>query len=1150
MEKHEELHRSAGVQGIARHRPAGWIMAGVEARDHFLRRSRGQHSGIAIADLFHGRGLAVRHARGFLTAAQSQGKPLVVTGDPGAGKSALLARVVLDLEAEHASSGVAIHGHGITRTEVLTAIGSLAGLPAVHDEGQLLRALAGTDGPLLIIAVDALDEAASSAERRSIAALLVTLARIQRIRVMVATRALARDDRFGVGSLLRCLGVDAPDCGNLIDLDTDAYFDLAGLRAFAASVLTTDLPGGVRAVYRADPALTERLAAAIAARAARNYLVAALAAAALGDRATTVDPAHREFDPRTIPSTIGEALTKYLDTLPEDRQVLTEVLLRALAYARGTGVDDHRWVRFADVLGYTGISRTEIDSLRRSPGSAYLLQSRPEGDGRLTTRVFHQALADELLPQLGDRREDERALLATLIPSPTDGWLSADAYSRAHAAEHAWAAGQLDLLLNDPYFLAAADLTRLLPLLPPNPAAAVTSAVTVLRQATDAASCEPKRRARLLALSAAHLGFSDLQAGLASVNNLDVYRIGWAHCLGTPHQVLVGHTGEAVRVAVGHFDGRVVVVSGDGDGIIQVHDAASATLLAQLPSHPGGVHGIAVAPQTVDGVIATGGADGLVRIHRSLTGGSTVIDIGSCVNAVGLTRTDNREVVVIAANDGLFLHDARSGQRVYHATEAGLRVQGVAVGRVAGGRMIACIGGDGVALLDLRSGTLIRQLPGPTEEGLDAISFFHIDGRDFILASGMGAAVVSDAATGELVHQLPVSSMTTAVAALDSQVIILAADTDGDIAMLDARTGEFAGALLGHTDMVTSLAVGVVGGRNVVVSGSLDAMVRVHDISAEALTAANDLTSHGGKVEEVVAGLIQGRSVVVSNDQSGVRIYDAETGEPTGPALTNIKSHRNITLGQVADRDILVCGGYGGNLQVFDAATHELLHDWSDATWRCVTALGIGTAGGRVILAVGANDDSVRVLDARSGQQITKIPVSVRHLALGRAECPDFVVVVSNDNACRVFDPITGEKISDLTDITGPLWATATATLKGRPVVATAGCNGSVSLIDPITGIVLDELPDHRDDVTTVATTYEDDGLVVVTGGRDATVQVTAVSDGEPFVVDVVDVVNAVTTLDGRIFVASGNSIFNLTACDAPHEERALVMETGAAGKR
>lgn len=106
-------------------------------------------------------------------------------------------------------------------------------------------------------------------------------------------------------------------------------------------------------MYRAQPGQTKRLAALIAHRADRNFLVAALAAEPLAQEPSALDPAAPGFDPTDIPSSIGEALRKYLDQPRlERRRVRIQGLLEGLAYARGDGVADDLWLAFAAALGY------------------------------------------------------------------------------------------------------------------------------------------------------------------------------------------------------------------------------------------------------------------------------------------------------------------------------------------------------------------------------------------------------------------------------------------------------------------------------------------------------------------------------------------------------------------------------------------------------------------------------------------------------------------------------------------------------------------------------------------------------------------------------------------------------------------------------
>ena len=139
------------------------------------------------------------------------------------------------------------------------------------------------------------------------------------------------------------LGVTSCDDRSLIDLDSDTYFDLDGLRQFAAALLaqhemtSPGPPGAAWTQYRARPAVCHQLATIIADRARRNFLVAAMAAVPLSTAPHLTDPDARGFNPADIPSGVGEALSKYLDRLPEHRREHDRRLLTALAYARGAG---------------------------------------------------------------------------------------------------------------------------------------------------------------------------------------------------------------------------------------------------------------------------------------------------------------------------------------------------------------------------------------------------------------------------------------------------------------------------------------------------------------------------------------------------------------------------------------------------------------------------------------------------------------------------------------------------------------------------------------------------------------------------------------------------------------------------------------------
>ena len=307
--------------------PRPWLMTGAdpgEARSHFTRRARGQRSAARGGDLFRGRQVALDRIRGWLTAGEPPGQPLVVTGQPGAGKSAVLARAALRRggRAWRAGAGFPCPRRHHRR------------LP--HRAGRPDRAWTPRPRPTSWSPASPTCPASlpprwcwthwtrqpATLDRRQITEALAELAVLRGLRVAVATRPLAAGNPYAPGGLLPTLGVTTRDDHNLIDLDSDAYFDLDGLRQFAAALLAQDgmdlpgPPGAAWTQYRARHAVCDRLAAMIAERAGRNFLVAAMAAVPLSTARHMIDPAARGFDPADIPSGVGEALSKYLDRLP------------------------------------------------------------------------------------------------------------------------------------------------------------------------------------------------------------------------------------------------------------------------------------------------------------------------------------------------------------------------------------------------------------------------------------------------------------------------------------------------------------------------------------------------------------------------------------------------------------------------------------------------------------------------------------------------------------------------------------------------------------------------------------------------------------------------------------------------------------------
>ena len=554
----------------------------------------------------------------------------MVTGRPGAGKSAVLARAALRLEAQHGGPGLAFHARAATIGDFLTALADLTGVDTPTSIGELVTSLADLPGrPATPVVLDALDEAASDLDRRQITEALAELAGLRGLRVAVATRPLTAGNPYAPGGLLPMLGVTSGDDRSLVDLDSDTYFDLDGLRQFAAALLAQKgmtapgPPGAAWTQYRAQPAVRNRLAMMIADRARRNFLVAAMAAVPLSTAPHMTDPAARGFDPADIPSGVGEALGKYLDRLPEHRRERDRGLLTALAYARGAGLDDPTWLAFASALGYSSVA-VDLDTLRHSQAADYLLQTTTAERGAgPVTRLFHQALTDELLAARC-QPSDESVLLDVLLgQAARTGWQAR--YLRDHVAEHASAADRIDQLLQDPHYLLAVDPARLVPHLDPARSAPTRATATVYRQTAHLlAALDRPARASQLELTAHRLGHRGLATRIAAAAPDGAWQTGWSHGRpNTDHQVLTGHTRSVYAVATGALaDGTPVIVSGGEDGTVRVWRLADGSPAGKsLTGHAGEVRAVAVGALP-DGtpVIVSGGKDGTVRMWRLADG--------------------------------------------------------------------------------------------------------------------------------------------------------------------------------------------------------------------------------------------------------------------------------------------------------------------------------------------------------------------------------------------------------------------------------------------------------------------------------------------------------------------------------------------------
>jgi len=1081
--------------------PHPWLFAGQDARGIFAQRAAGQRSTARGGDLFKGRREALAVVHGWLRADAGPEVPLVIHAQPGAGKSAVLARAALAIERTGQCDGVAFHTRDATVADLVDAMSAASGLDTPTSWQELVAALTAQDRhDVLAVAVDALDEAKSEQDLAELRQALRELARLDWLRIAIATRPLAARDPYAPGTHLYGLGVlHGETSGNLVNLDADRFFTAGDLIAYADTLLAQDgfikpgPPGGAWQSYRQNKDARARLAQVVASRAERNYLVAGMSAFQLGEDDRPLDPASPMFDALDVPSGVGEALSKHLDRLPPDRRWREEGLLAALAYGRGAGLDDQRWLAFTHALGYDEVTGRNLAELKASAAADYLLETSI-GAGGLVTRLFHQALADELLRRR-DRSGDETRLLQLLQAEGAErGWLACSPYARSHAPSHAAEAGLLDRLVRDADFLVCMAPAALRSALASLPSGSHDDPASIYSVALPFLSDEPGVNAAVLEFASRIQGNRALSQKLSELRISRPYKISGSVRPFDPGRELArfdGHTETVWGAAVLEWPGldHLVIVTTSWDGTARVWDPGeSGRELARFDGHtPDSVSGVAVLewPGVDHPVIVTTSGDGTARVWdpqepgRELArfdGHSDAVMEAAVLDWPGL----DHPVIVTTSLDGT--------ARVWDPQEPGRElarfeghtalVWGVAVLEWAGvdHPVIVTTSGDGTA-----------RVWDPREPGRQLALF---DGHS---GSVMGVAVLD-------------------WPGLDHPVIVTTSGGDGTARVWDPR--DAARELVrfdGHTGGVVYPAVLDWPGRDhpVIVTTSVDLTARVWDPGE----SGRELARFDGHTE-VVSGVavlewpgLDHPVIVTASWDMTARVWDP--GEP-GRELARFDGHRGAVSGVAVldwpgrDHPVIVTTSGDETARVWDPQEpgRELARFDGHSSAVMEAAVLDWPGLDHPVIVTASEDGTARVWDPREpGRELARFDghtETVSGVAVLDWPGRDHPVIVttSRDETARVWDPgEPGRELARFDGHSGAVSGVAVLDWPGldHPVIVTASEDGTARVWDPREpGRELARFDGHTDSVSGVAV-LDWPGLdhpVIVTTSRDGTARV------------------------------------------------------------
>ncbi|MGH3896888.1 MAG: NACHT domain-containing protein [Pseudonocardiaceae bacterium] len=584
-----------------------------ELTHHVLPRAQGLDTIPAGGEdlwLFTGRHRALQEVCEWLRSSTGPAT-MVITGDPGSGKSSLLARLFVLAHSRYrnrvprlhtlpertippvGSITRFVHARGLTSDELMSALCDACEVDTTTSPGELLASLTSRREPI-VVAVDAIDEALGTRTRTGFPAVddalgpLVRAAGRTPLRLLLGTRS----------HLVTALGTPA----TVLNLDHPSYADPDSVRRYARECLVRL---SEESPYRYQPApYLDAVTDAIAEAAGNSFLVALITARSLALQQHLADP----DDPTWragLPRAAAEAMRDDLDTRLADQVSRARELLLPLAYAQGSGLPwEDLWPRLASALANTTYTSTDIDWLIDVAGF-YIVEATSDDGRRSTYRLYHEALAEHLRATRDDPVADHTVIVTALVdhttrlPEGYSDWDHAHPYTTTNLALHAAEAHQLDQYVTDPRFLLAAHRSPLLSALPATTTPTAQAAADAYRRAdTRLTTCQPQDRPAYLQLAARTARAPHLAEAITAQDLPLSWTTGWASWrLQYPHRTVTGHTGGVWSVAFGQVEGRAVVVSGSADRTVRVWDAATGTPISEHP--PQDQRSLAL-PSTID----------------------------------------------------------------------------------------------------------------------------------------------------------------------------------------------------------------------------------------------------------------------------------------------------------------------------------------------------------------------------------------------------------------------------------------------------------------------------------------------------------------------------------------------------------------------
>ncbi|MET7484084.1 caspase family protein [Streptomyces sp. NPDC005538] len=260
--------------------------------------------------------------------------------------------------------------------------------------------------------------------------------------------------------------------------------------------------------------------------------------------------------------------------------------------------------------------------------------------------------------------------------------------------------------------------------------------------------------------------------------------------------------------------------------------------------------------------------------------------------------------------------------------------------------------------------------------------------------------------------------------------------------------------LSGHTKGITCTAVGVLDGRPIAVTGSLDGTARIWDLVSQ--RQIGEPLRVGVAVSAIAIGELDDYTVALTGAEDGsVRVWDLSAGQEYQRPLTGHTNRvESITVGTLDDNPVALTTSADGTARIWDLVTREQLGRDLSAHRRTVNDGAFGELDGRPIAVTGGDDQALYVWDLsevaaggdarQDGNPLLGTVASVEALGVARLDGRTVAVVGDGYGQLSVWDlhdrRQLGEPVMAHDSYRGTgVYSVVIGEFDGRAVVLTSG---------------------------------------------------------------------------------------------------------------